>query len=53
VSARVQSDAGLRVLQVAHVSAPWANPNTKRFPPDLRDFYNFWRESARRWAGQI
>lgn len=53
VSARVQMEAGLQVLQVAHVSAPWANPNTKRFPPDLRDFYNFWREAARRWQGQV
>jgi hypothetical protein len=46
-------EAGLQVLQVAHVSAPWANPNTKRFPPDLRDFYNFWHEAARRWQGQV
>jgi hypothetical protein len=53
VSARVQMEAGLQVLQVAHVSAPWANANAKRFPPDLRDFYNFWREAARRWQGQV
>lgn len=53
VSARVQTEAGLQVLQVAHLSAAWANPDTKRFPPDLRDFYNFWREAARRWQGQV
>jgi hypothetical protein len=52
-SARIQSAAGLRVLQVDHISPAWANPVTKRFPLDLRDAYNFWREMARRWRGQV
>jgi len=52
-SARIQSEAGLRVLQVSHISPPWANPNGKRFPPDLRDAYRFYREMAKRWAGQV
>ena len=52
-SAQAQVAAGLQVLQVGHASAPWANPNTKRFPPDLRDIYQFYREMARRWQGQV
>ena len=52
-TARVQSAAGLRVLQVNHSSPGWANPNGKRFPLDLRDAYRFNREIARRWKGQV
>ena len=52
-SARIQAEAGLRVLQVNHSSPPWANPNGKRFPPDLRDAYRFHREMARRWKGRV
>ena len=52
-SAKVQVATGLQVLQVSHVSAPWANPNTKRFPLDLRDIYQFYREMARRWKGEV
>jgi hypothetical protein len=49
----VQRSAGLKVLQVSHISASWANPVTKRFPPDLRDSYNFYRQLAHRWAGKL
>ena len=52
-SARAQSQAGLRALQVMHLSPPWANPNGKRFPLDLRDAYCFYEAMARRWAGQV
>jgi len=53
-SLTLQNAAGLQVLQVNHVSAPWANSNdTRRFPPDLRDIYNSYREVARRWQGKI
>jgi hypothetical protein len=52
-SAQAQVTAGLQVLQVGHASAPWANPNTKHFPFDLRDLYQFYREMARRWQGQV
>jgi hypothetical protein len=52
-SAHSQAAAGLRVLQVTHISPAWANPDTKRFPLDLRDAYNFWREMAWRWRGQV
>jgi hypothetical protein len=52
-SARIQSEAGLKVLQVNHSSPFWANTNHKRFPEDLRDAYRFYREMARRWAGQV
>jgi hypothetical protein len=52
-SARIQSAAGLRVLQVIHLSPPWANPDIKRFPPDLRDGRRFYEAMARRWAGQV
>ncbi len=50
---KVQQDAGLQVLQVNHTSANWANPNAKRFPLDLRDAHDFYRELARRWRGEI
>ena len=52
-SARLQSAAGLQVLQVIHLSPAWANPDTKRFPLDLRDAHHFFREMAKRWAGQV
>lgn len=49
----VQRAAGLKVLQVSHISASWANPVTKRFPIDLRDAYIFYRGLAQRWRGQL
>jgi len=52
-SAKVQSAAGLRVLQVAHISPGWTKAEPKRFPPDLRDAYAFWKEMAKRWKGQV
>jgi len=55
-TARKQAEAGLQVLQVHHDSpawAAWANRQVKRFPPDLRDAYNFQKEMARRWKGQV
>jgi hypothetical protein len=53
-SLKMQTDAGLQVLQVNHIAAPWANTNdAKRIPPDLRDIYNTYRELARRWKGNI
>jgi hypothetical protein len=50
---RAQAAAGLQVLDVNHLSAGWANTNSARFPPDLRDIYNFYRELAHRWQGQL
>ncbi len=52
-SARAQSAAGLKVLQVNHSTPEWAGPSGKRFPTDLRDAYRFYREMARRWKGQV
>jgi hypothetical protein len=52
-TAQRQAEAALRVLQVHHNSPPWANKNGKRFPLDLRDAYNFQKEMARRWKGQV
>lgn len=52
-SARIQAEAGLRVLQVNHSSPQWANSDHRRFPLDLRDAYGFYREMARRWSGQV
>src|SRR5208282_6036049 len=52
-SVQAQSAAGLKVLEVDHLSPPWANPNTKRFPLDLRDAFNFYRTLAQRWRGEI
>jgi hypothetical protein len=52
-SVQAQSAAGLRVLEVDHLSPAWANPHTKRFPVDLRDAYNFYRALAQRWPGEV
>lgn len=52
-SAETQAAAGLRQLQVIHLSPRWANPDQKRFPLDLRDAHRFCREIARRWRGQM
>jgi len=52
-SAAAQSSAGLQVLQVNHSSPQWANADHKRFPPDLRDAYRFYRAMARRWQGKV
>lgn len=52
-TARKQAEAGLQVLQVHHDSPAWASPNGKRYPLDLRDAYNFQKEMARRWKGQV
>lgn len=52
-TAAAQSAAGLQILQVNHHTAKWAGPRENRFPPDLRDAYNFYREMAKRWRGQV
>ena len=52
-SVQAQSAAGLQVLEVDHLSPAWANPNTKRFPLDLRDAYNFYRALAQRWRSEV
>jgi len=52
-SAEAQTKAGLRVLQVIHLSPPWANPKTSRFPLDLRDAYRFNRQIGLRWKDQV
>jgi hypothetical protein len=48
---RIQHEEGLKILQVNHISPPWASNDTKRFPEDLRDVYNFYRGLAKRWKG--
>lgn len=59
-AAQVQCEAGLRVLQVFHLTPPWAGDQTldgrritARFPRDLRDMFRFCREMARRFHGQV
>ncbi len=52
-SARAQSQAGLQVLQVMHRSPAWANPDTRRFPLDLRDIFNFDKAMAQRWRNEV
>ena len=42
---------GLKILQVNHVSPPWAAKNATHFPDDLRDVYNFYHGLAKRWNG--
>ena len=53
LSVQFQTDAGLQVLDVSHVSPSWANPDGRRFPLDLRDAYRGYRELALRWRGKI
>jgi hypothetical protein len=48
---RIQHEAGLKILQVNHISPGWASENPAHFPADLRDVYNFYRGLARRWSG--
>ncbi|HEY5912307.1 MAG TPA: hypothetical protein VJA21_17025 [Verrucomicrobiae bacterium] len=52
-SAFAQSRAGLEVLQVMHRSPEWAAKVPSRFPPDLRDAYDFYQEVARRWRNEV
>lgn len=57
-SAKAQCEAGLQVLFVNHVSPGWVFSSAKdqkwalRFPPDLRDAYNFHLAMARRLKGR-
>ncbi len=46
---KIQHEAGLKILQVNHASPPWAVKDTRHFPEDLRDVYNFYRGLAKRW----
>jgi hypothetical protein len=48
---RIEHEMGLKILQVNHISPPWATSNPKHFPEDLRDVYNFYRGLANRWHG--
>jgi uncharacterized cupredoxin-like copper-binding protein len=48
---RIEHESGLKILQVNHISPPWASKDTKHFPDDLRDVYNFYRGLAKRWNG--
>jgi hypothetical protein len=52
-AARIQSEAGLRVLQVNHIAPRWQKDEPKRFPHDLRDAYRCYRPVAKRWKGQV
>lgn len=48
-TARIFHDAQLRILTVMHASPPWANPDFRRFPTDLRDASHFYHV----WAGRL
>jgi hypothetical protein len=48
---RIEHEAGLKVLQVNHISPAWATKNPTRFPEDLRDVFQFYRGLAKRWKG--
>jgi hypothetical protein len=52
-TARIFHEAGLRILTVMHASPPWANPNPRRFPPDLRDISHFYAVWAKRLNGLV
>lgn len=58
--AQIQFEAGLRVLQVFHLSPAWAGDKvldgehtTARFPRDLRDMFGFCQEMAKRFHGKV
>jgi hypothetical protein len=46
---KIQHEEGLKILQVNHISPPWAAKDPRHFPEDLRDAYNFYRGLAKRW----
>jgi hypothetical protein len=48
---RIEHQEGLKILQVNHISPPWASKDTRNFPQDLRDVYNFYRGLVQRWKG--
>ena len=48
---RIEHEAGLKVLQVNHISPAWATSHPARFPEDLRDVFAFYRGLAVRWKG--
>ena len=48
---RIEHESGLKILQVNHISPPWAAKDPRHFPDDLRDVYNFYRGLAKRWNG--
>ena len=55
-AATVESQAGLKVLQVFHDTPRWAAEDgrlTGRFPPDLRAVYQFGKQMAMRLNGRV
>jgi hypothetical protein len=48
---RIQHEMGLKVLQVNHISPPWATANPARFVEDLRDVHAYYRGLSERWRG--
>jgi hypothetical protein len=48
---KIEHESGLKILQVNHISPPWAAKDPRHFPDDLRDVYNFYRGLAKRWGG--
>ena len=56
MSARIQSEAGLKVLQVFHDTPVWArgvDGAGGRLAPDLRSVYEFARALGRRFRGRV
>jgi len=55
-SADIQTQHGLKVLQVFHDTATWAAENDEsrgRYPPDLRHAYRFCKAMAERFKGRV
>lgn len=46
---RIEHEEGLKILQVNHISPPWAQKDPRHFPEDLRDVYAFYKGLAARW----
>jgi hypothetical protein len=52
-SKQILHDAGLRILAGSPSAPSWTNATKGRFPPDLRDAYNFYRAIAERWRDRV
>src|ERR1700722_10219643 len=50
---RLQTDAGLQVLDVNHIAPAWSGTNAGHFPADLRVVHDFYQRLAARWHGKI
>jgi hypothetical protein len=46
-------ETGLKILAGSPSAPTWTNATKGRFPPDLRDAYNFYKAIAERWRDRV